>query len=852
MFHCLFKENPNNKYKLAILLPQSALKVDNIRKHYLDKMNLNEEDVIAFSLTMDSPKKVTVKTITNYLAQLDPVFAKLGVEMVMVAESAYFKKISGLKKVEQGAGQVLPIKFGFTAVKKVMYVPNYNALFYSPELEEKIDIICKEAEYYLTGKRSTLGRKSIEKITLVQNLKEAQEVFSFLHTQPEVAIDIETIGLDPFSPTFRVLSFALSHDEKYASSFMWLYRELLKDFLKTYKGKTIWHGGTFDIKCIIKSLYPFTYEGFVEGLNDIFRNVEDTMIMSYLATNSTSKPSLKLKDLAFPFLGKWALVDVEDLTDTPISTVMQYNGKDVCATMWLYKQQLPKLIADKQWDIYKQLFLPAMRNVTHMELVGAPLNMNKVNKAEQILINDMTKIEKQLNNLPLIKHFIKVVRTERLLLDNERLKTKTRTMEELEHIGFNPNSDNQLRKLIYDVWGFPVIDKTKSKQPATGAKTLKKLINQPMATKEHVEVFELLIGYGEAAIILNTFISAFQKAELGPEGTHFTRNNEPVKFLRGSFKLGGTVSGRMSSSKPNMQNIPSKGNKYAKIIKECFEAPRGWIFMGADFSSLEDRISALTTKDPNKLKVYTDGFDGHCLRAYSYFGDKMPDIQNTVESINSIETKYPDYRQLSKIPTFALTYNGTYIAIMEQTGLSEEQAKAIEANYHKLYEVSDQWTATKIKEASEKGYTTVAFGLRLRTPILHKTVLNTSSTPYEAQSEARTVGNAQGQSYGLLNNRAANELQARALVSGMANQFVPCMHIHDAQYFLVRDNLGAVEWINNNLIECMEWQDLDAIKHPTVKLGGETSIFYPNWSNETKIPNKATIQEILTIAEKIK
>lgn len=55
----------------------------------------------------------------------------------------------------------------------------------------------------------------------------------------------------------------------------------------------------------------------------------------------------------------------------------------------------------------------------------------------------------------------------------------------------------------------------------------------------------------------------------------------------------------------NLQNIPSTGSPYAKLIKSCFKAPKGWVFSGADFASLEDRISALTTKDPNKLKVYT-------------------------------------------------------------------------------------------------------------------------------------------------------------------------------------------------------------------------------------------------------
>ena len=68
-----------------------------------------------------------------------------------------------------------------------------------------------------------------------------------------------------------------------------------------------------------------------------------------------------------------------------------------------------------------------------------------------------------------------------------------------------------------------------------------------------------------------------------------------------------------------------------KLIKSCFVAPPGWLFTGLDFASLEDRISALTTKDPAKLAVYLFGFDGHCLRAHSYFSENMPDIERAPE-----------------------------------------------------------------------------------------------------------------------------------------------------------------------------------------------------------------------------
>ena len=93
----------------------------------------------------------------------------------------------------------------------------------------------------------------------------------------------------------------------------------------------------------------------------------------------------------------------------------------------------------------------------------------------------------------------------------------------------------------------------------------------------------------DISILLNTFIKSFYENSVQKKDGHW--------YLFGSFNLGGTVSGRMSSSNPNLQNLPSGGNPYAKLIKACFGAPEGYFFCGADFASLEDRISALTTKD---------------------------------------------------------------------------------------------------------------------------------------------------------------------------------------------------------------------------------------------------------------
>lgn len=352
-------------------------------------------------------------------------------------------------------------------------------------------------------------------------------------------------------------------------------------------------------------------------------------------------------------------------------------------------------------------------------------------------------------------------------------------------------------------------------------------------------VLKYLIEINEVSKLLTAFIPAFLCKTVPKMGKW---------FLHGNFHLGGTKSGRLSSSKINLQQLPSTGSKYAKAIKGCFQAPDGWVIVGADFTSLEDKISALTTKDPNKLKVYTDGYDGHCMRAFAYFGKQMPDIVDTVESINSIETMYEALRQRSKGPTFALTYQGTEHTLVNNLGFSKKEAKEIVTNYHELYKVSDEWVQAKLLQASKDGYVTGAFGLRLRTPLLAKTILNTRHTPYEAQAEGRTAGNALGQSYGLLNNRAANEFMDKVHASEYRYTILPIAHIHDAQYYMVKADPDLIHWLNINLVESMSWQDLPELEHAHVKLGAALEVYYPSMGSKITIPNAATREEIVQAA----
>ena len=174
----------------------------------------------------------------------------------------------------------------------------------------------------------------------------------------------------------------------------------------------------------------------------------------------------------------------------------------------------------------------------------------------------------------------------------------------------------------------------------------------------------------------------------------------------------------------------------------------------------------------------------------------------------------------------------------------------VEELYHKLYKHSDDFIMNRIHEEAVKlGYVTLAFGLRLRTPLLKKTVLGNKYTTSEAKAEMRTAGNAMGQSYGLLNNRAVVEFMKIVWKSKHKHKIMPVALIHDAIYLIIEDDLETIEFANKHLTKCMEWQDLSEIWHPDVKLGGDLDIFYPNWSHGITLPRTANRVEIINVVD---
>jgi DNA polymerase-1 len=841
------------KKTLAILIPTPDFDSALLKKHYIEPLEqhgIPRKNVIAFNLEANDQGKFLVSTTKPHLKQIGKVVKQLRIKDILVCNPNYFKTLCKVSKSDPHYGYPMPTLWPGTMG---FICPNYRALFHNPNMQGKIDFSLKAVTSHINRTGGMFDEQILTNCTYPGTDKEIIAALDHMATRPELSCDIEAHSLMVNKAGLATICFA--EDQHTGIAFPVgenrTIRHYLKQFFSDYTGKLIFHGSPYDCKVIIWELFmehPRDISGMLEGLHIMFRNLEDTKILAYLALNSTTRTSLRLKDLAFEYTGNYALDDMENIEQYSLNELLTYNMTDGVGT-WYVHDLYRDTVRQQQENIYQEIFLPALKTITQMELCGVPINLGRVLTTEHELDDIARKHYKAIMDNPIIADVTDKLRELQAINANKKLKILVKTADDFLDFNFNPNSHQQLAYLLHKHLDLPVLGYTDTGQPSTKSKTLKALSKRIKNSKKwkgkgYITLIEHIIELHDVTKILTTFIPAFKNNSISKEGW---------EYLHGSFNLGTVISGRLSSSDPNLTNIPSTGTQYAKPVKECFQTPPhitddnpyGWLMVGADFRSLEDMVSALQTKDPNKLKIYTDGYDGHCLRAYHYFGDRMPDIDpNSVASINSIEDKYPDLRQLSKSPTFLLTYMGTWKGLMKQFGFTKKMAQRIEANYHKLYAVSDEWVMDRIREAGKTGYLELAFGLRLRTPILPQVVLDSDVIPYQAHKEIKTAGNALGQSYGLLNTRAANEFMQRVWDSRYATKILPCMQIHDSQYYIIENTLGCLKWVNDNLIECMEWNELEPIQHPTIKLGGKLEVYYPNWAKPIKIPNRQSLSQL--------
>lgn len=581
-------------YHTAILTGSQNHEYQDVFKHYMEPLDSLEGVIV---LTLDTlPKRTPKKIIRECWEEVEDFLKEEGIKTLIISDTDYYKHIINQTKV----GGTLGIRMTVPNFD-VFYIPNYKALFYDPDnTQKKIDIALKSIKDHMAGCYVEPGTDIVESAEYIDgynNFNLFKSKLQSLHNYPALTCDIETYSLAFYDAGLGSIAFAWDKQSGmafYINNSKRCVEELAK-FFKEYTGDLIFHNAAFDLTVLIYDLYMNrdlgNQKGLLEGLG-VFKGTHCTRIMTYLATNSCAGNELGLKTQAQDFAGNYA-EDVTDITAIPVDALLEYNLVDCLATWYVWEIHSPTIMADKQQDVY-DMFIKWQTDILQMQLTGMPLHMPSVIKAQDELDQIYQQATDDIMDNKYVIDFINIMKGEWVIHKNETLKKKRVTLDDAADISFNHKSSPQLGRLLYEVIGLPVVDYTKSGEPATGKTTLDKLLKHTEDDSVKALIDNLILAK-DSSKILEAFIPVFRRA---PYSVTLKSH-----MLYGNFMLGGTVSGRLSANSPNLQQVPSRG-RFAGLIKNCFKAPEGYLFVGLDFDSLEDRISALTTKDPNKLKVY--------------------------------------------------------------------------------------------------------------------------------------------------------------------------------------------------------------------------------------------------------
>lgn len=632
----------------------SALHRQRMLEHLIDPFGIQHDMVFAVETFKEKGKKKPAKALLKewVVNELVPTLVNQESYYVVCTDAEVFKILTGQEKADAMLGYVL--NCALLDGVKAIYCPSHMMAHYDPiKVPPKIEIAMNALLAYAYGKYEAPGTDIIKYESYPTEQHEIKEWLDrLLEMDCDLTCDIEAFSLKHYTAGIGTITFCWNQHEGIAFPVDYVplkdpvdgqygeqvrnekIRVLLADFfieMQKRGRKLIYHHIAYDAYVLIYQLFMkdlLDTEGLLHGLEVMCTDFDDTKLIAYLCLNSCAGNELGLKALSQEYAGNWAESEIVDIRRIPLDRLLRYNLIDGLSTWYAHSKYRPMLDAEQQVEVYEDHFKPYTVDIIQMQLTGMPLDRKRTLEVEKLMQAEYDTAKDVMINSKLLKQFQHARCEDWVVWKNSTLKKKRvdindayKFMEkEGNDLSWNPNSGPQMQIFLYDYLKLPVLDTTETGQPSTKAKILEALLDHT-DDPDVLEVLNALLNYGKVNKILTSFIPAMLEAPQGPDGWY---------YLFGKFNLGGTVSGRLSSNDPNLQNLPAN-SIYGALIKSCFAAPEGWLFVGLDFNALEDRISAVTTKDPNKLAVYTMGFDGHCLRTYAYFPKSVPDIERAPE-----------------------------------------------------------------------------------------------------------------------------------------------------------------------------------------------------------------------------
>ena len=493
-------------------------------------------------------------------------------DFVILVGAEAAKEYAGCKSVSNYAGQLLKEKF--------ICMSNPAMLIFKPEGKDDFDRSVQKIKDYVSGK--SLSYTVDGDFAGIDDEEEAYRFLTEVYQSdaPAVGMDTETSSLyvrDGYVLGISI-SYKLNHGRYISTDVLGdRHIEILQRIIDKYD--IVFHNMKFDLKMIEYHL----------GL--VFRrdHVHDTMVMHYVL-DENSPHGLKPLAIKYTKFGDYdneleefksnycrihgILQDDFTYDLIPFDVISKYASIDTAVTLELYFKFKP--IIDKKFnDLYYKLLIPGTLFLHDMEEVGIPISYDRMKKAENYLDISIELARQQIYEFPEIK-----------------------TFEEQEGIIFNPNSVQQLRKVLFDYVGLTPTGKlTATGAISTDAEVLEEL------SKEHA-LPAAILKVRQLGKIKNTYISKILP-QLDKDGR-----------IRTNFNLIFTTSGRLSSSgKFNAQQIPRDN----PIIKGCIVAPEGYSIVSQDLQTGEMYFAAVLSEDKNLQSVFLTGEDFHSSIAKMVF-----------------------------------------------------------------------------------------------------------------------------------------------------------------------------------------------------------------------------------------
>jgi DNA polymerase-1 len=562
-------------------------------------------------------------------------------------------------------------------------------------------------------------------LRLVDSDDAYRALLAALNNAARIAFDTETTSTDPINGELVGMSFATQPGEGWylpciahpTDNGHWRLDPSSPKFepiilaLQRKEVELIAHNAKFDLTVLRKV-----------GVN-INKPIFDTMIAQFLC--DPGGQGLGLKQMAFAHLGL-QMTEISELIgrgkkqitlrEVPLAQVAAYAAADADATLRLRDVLAPLLQARRQEALFYEVELPLIPVLVDMELTGVALDVEYLSELSGEI--------------------------------SERLRELERRIFNIAGMVFNVNSTRQLSDVLFGKLGLPThgLRKTEAGSFSTAADVLDSL-------RDKHEIIPLILEHRELSKLQGTYVNALPQLINPKTGRVHTEFNQV-----------GAVTGRLSSSNPNLQNIPVK-TEMGRRVRKAFVPRKGWLLISADYSQVELRILAHLSDDPTLKEAFANNEDIHATTAAAIYDVPIRDVN-------------PMQRNNAKRINFGIAYGMGATALAANTGMTPAEAQDFINRYFARFPKVREWLEHTKRLAAEQGYVETVLGRRRYFPELAS---RTSPEPIRRRAEREAINHpVQGSAADIIKiamARIYRQLQAGGFQARMTLQ------VHDELVF---------------------------------------------------------------------